>query len=29
MGSGLVATGGSHLLGGSHGYDGLRILVLV
>jgi hypothetical protein len=29
MGSRLVALGGSHLLAGSHGYDGLRILILV
>jgi hypothetical protein len=29
MGSRLVALGGSHLLGSSHGYHGLGILVLV
>jgi ABC-2 type transport system ATP-binding protein len=29
MGSRLVALGGSHLLGSSHGHHGLRILVLV
>ena len=29
MGSRLVALGGTHLLGGSHGHHGLRILILV
>ena len=29
MGRRLVALGGSHLLGGSHGHHGLRIVILV